>query len=77
MPFSQLGFHLGRPFRTNMEDVTVGKPSQDCCNQSQEWIPYENPASLSQLFDGLDCTGLVSQQLVSLCEIMAPCGYVL
>ncbi|KAJ9212928.1 transcriptional regulator family: Fungal Specific TF [Paecilomyces variotii] len=22
----QLGFHLGRPFRTSMEDVTVGKP---------------------------------------------------
>ncbi|KAJ5975042.1 hypothetical protein N7481_008749 [Penicillium waksmanii] len=73
----QLGFHLGRPFRTNMDDVTVGKPSQDCCNQSQEWIPYEGPASLTQRFDGLDCTGLVSQQLVSLCEIMAPCGYVL
>jgi hypothetical protein len=77
IPFSQLGFHLGRPFRTNMDDVTVGKPSQDCCNQSQGWIPYENPASVIQRSDGHDCTGLVSQQLVSLCEIMAPCGYVL
>ncbi|KAJ5761528.1 hypothetical protein N7533_003567 [Penicillium manginii] len=72
----QLGFHLGRPFRTNMDDVTVGKPSQDCCNQSQGWIPYENPASVIQRSDGHDCTGLVSQQLVSLCEIMAPCGYI-
>ncbi|KAJ5109655.1 hypothetical protein N7532_002300 [Penicillium argentinense] len=72
----QLGFHLGRPFRTNMDDVTVGKPIPSSIT-SYNWILYESPASLDHTSDGIDCTKLVSQQLVSLCEIMAPCGYVL
>lgn len=73
-----MGFHLGRPFRTSMEDVTVSKP-QDNVNQlgPDTWVPYEirNPASETSGL--LDCTEAVSQQLVSLCELMAPCGYIL
>ncbi|KAK5790752.1 hypothetical protein VI817_008039 [Penicillium citrinum] len=73
----QLGFHLGRPFRTNMDDVTVGKPSQSPSAASYKWLPYEGPESLDHAFNTFDNTELVSEQLVSLCEIMAPCGYVL
>lgn len=74
---SQLGFHLGRPFRTNMDDVTVGKPFEISSHQTPEWVPYVNSVSTSKHFDNQRYSGIVSQHLVSLCDIMAPCGYVL
>ncbi|RFU33861.1 hypothetical protein B7463_g2477, partial [Scytalidium lignicola] len=72
------GFYLGRPFRTNMDDVTVSKPSDDG-NQGtpNEWRPYvslistEAPPVLS------NCMETVSRYHVLLCEIMEPCGYIL
>ena len=60
-----------------MDDVTVGKPSQSPSAASYKWLPYEGPESLDHAFNTFDNTELVSEQLVSLCEIMAPCGYVL
>ncbi|KAJ5091159.1 hypothetical protein NUU61_006029 [Penicillium alfredii] len=72
----QLGFYLGRPFRTNMEDVTVGKPSDQVNEQEpRRWVPYILPAVNSSELP--DCTETVSQHLVSLCDLMAPCGYFL
>lgn len=61
-----------------MEDVTVGKPL-DQVNQLSpyRWAPYENSNTASETSGLPDCTEAVSQQLVSLCEIMAPCGYIL
>ncbi|KAL3476069.1 fungal-specific transcription factor domain-containing protein [Aspergillus californicus] len=74
----QLGFHLGRPFRTNMEDVTVGKPN---CNASKrmsgKWAPYVLPTPLYAESGVPDCMGAVCEEQVNLCEIMASCGYVL
>lgn len=75
---SQLGFHLGRPFRTSMEDVTVGKPhDQEDKPGPYTWAPYETQDKPTGACGFLDCTEAVSRQLVSLCELMAPCGYIL
>ena len=60
-----------------MDDVTVGKPSQTPSAASYKWLPYEGPRSLEQAFSTFNNIEHVSEQLVSLCEIMAPCGYVL
>jgi hypothetical protein len=75
--FSQLGFHLGRPFRTNMEDVTVGKPSGNATHQEPgKWVPYVSPDSY--VGSGVsDCMEAVCEEQIMLCEIMAPCGYIL
>lgn len=76
--FSHLGFHLGRPSRTSMEDVTVGKPHGQHSQLSQyRWAPYETQNRGNETTGLLDCTEAVSQQLVSLCELMVPCGYIL
>ncbi|KAJ9197338.1 transcriptional regulator family: Fungal Specific TF [Paecilomyces variotii] len=74
----QLGFHLGRPFRTSMEDVTVGKPhDQGNTLRPSRWIPYGLQDTTTGASGFLDCTEAVSRQLISLCELMAPCGYIL
>ncbi|GFF91717.1 hypothetical protein IFM61392_09414 [Aspergillus lentulus] len=74
----QLGFHLGRPFRTSMEDVTVEKPRQKAGSRGHcGWIPGEPSSSASYNSGLLDIKDAISQQLVSLCELMAPCGYIL
>ncbi|KAJ6002758.1 hypothetical protein N7451_005305 [Penicillium sp. IBT 35674x] len=74
----QLGFHLGRPSRTSMEDVTVRKPEAQVGQSGQyRWAPYEMQGSENSTAGLLDCTEAVSQQMVSLCELMAPCGYIL
>ncbi|KAJ5537792.1 hypothetical protein N7494_007271 [Penicillium frequentans] len=74
----QLGFHLGRPSRTSMEDVTVRKPQAQAGQPGQHrWAPYETQGSYNSTAGLLDCTEAVSQQMVSLCELMAPCGYIL
>ncbi|KAJ6023459.1 uncharacterized protein N7446_013821 [Penicillium canescens] len=66
---------LSRPFRTSMEDVTIGKPRQCTGPRGQcRWTPYE-PSSVSHDSGLLDSKDAISQQLVSLCELMAPCGY--
>ncbi|KAJ5613821.1 hypothetical protein N7528_007475 [Penicillium herquei] len=73
-----LGFHLGRPFRTCMEDVTVGKPHGRVTKPNQyRWAPYENSSCGDETSGLHDCVEEVSQQLVSLCELMGPCGYIL
>lgn len=76
--FRLLGFYLGRPCRTNMEDVTVGKPNNNA-NQwaHNKWAPYVFPSSVDAEAGLLDCTEALSQQQVALCELMAPCGYIL
>ncbi|KAJ5821553.1 uncharacterized protein N7525_010837 [Penicillium rubens] len=73
-----VGFYLGRPFYTNMEDVTVKKPNNDIdYRQPCKWTPYASPIPFDNNSGLFDCVGAVSQQEVSLCELMAPCGYFL
>ncbi|KAL4950635.1 fungal-specific transcription factor domain-containing protein [Aspergillus filifer] len=71
----QLGFHLGRPFRTNMEDVTVGKPTSNAVRRDNDrWVPYVSPGSVYAGSGVSDCREAVAEEQVYLCEIMAPCG---
>ncbi|KAJ0420937.1 hypothetical protein BJY00DRAFT_323516 [Aspergillus carlsbadensis] len=73
----ELGFHLGRPFRTNMEDVTVKPNNRPGRPQHGEWAPY---VSLNTIHTGSgipDCMNAVREGQITLCEIMAPCGYLL
>ncbi|KAL4940033.1 hypothetical protein BDV06DRAFT_27066 [Aspergillus oleicola] len=71
----QLGFHLGRPFRTNMEDVTVGKPTSNAIRRDKDkWIPYVSPGSVYAGSGVPDCMEAICEEQVYLCEIMAPCG---
>ncbi|KAJ5170248.1 transcriptional regulator family: Fungal Specific TF [Penicillium coprophilum] len=73
-----VGFYLGRPFYTNMEDVTVKKPNNDVDHREPcKWTPYASPIPFDDNSELLDCMGAVSQQEVTLCELMAPCGYFL
>ncbi|KAL2810101.1 hypothetical protein BJX63DRAFT_444874 [Aspergillus granulosus] len=73
----ELGFHLGRPFRTNMEDVTVKPNHMAGPHQHSKWVPY---VSLGSSYAGsgvLDCMDAVREGQITLCRIMAPCGYIL
>ncbi|KAL4734497.1 hypothetical protein BDV11DRAFT_212720 [Aspergillus similis] len=71
----QLGFHLGRPFRTNMEDVTVGKPTASARQQElNRWMPYTSARSVSAEIGVPDNMEAVCEEQVNLCEIMAPIG---
>ncbi|KGO47086.1 Transcription factor, fungi [Penicillium expansum] len=73
-----VGFYLGRPFYTNMEDVTVKKPNNDVQYRKPcKWTPYASPIPFEHDSELFDYVGAVSQQEVSLCELMAPCGYFL
>ncbi|KAJ5964198.1 transcriptional regulator family: Fungal Specific TF [Penicillium vulpinum] len=73
-----VGFYLGRPFYTNMEDVTVKKPNNDVDHREPcKWTPYASPIPFDNKSELSDCIGAVSQQEVTLCEIMAPFGYFL
>lgn len=75
---SLVGFYLGRPFYTNMEDVTVKKPNDDVDYRAPcKWTPYASPIPFDNNSGLYDCVGAVSRQEVSLCELMAPCGYFL
>ncbi|KAL4980276.1 hypothetical protein BDW66DRAFT_167250 [Aspergillus desertorum] len=71
----QLGFHLGRPFRTNMEDVTVGKPAAYTHRQEQDqWTPCTS-AGYGYAGTGVpDSMEAICEEQVRLCEIMAPIG---
>lgn len=71
---SQLGFHLGRPFRTNMEDVTVGKPNKTRYSRSNNWFPYVSPDSVYAGSGVPDHMDAICEEQINLCEIMAPCG---
>ncbi|KAL4912391.1 fungal-specific transcription factor domain-containing protein [Aspergillus aurantiobrunneus] len=74
----QLGFHLGRPFRTNMEDVTVGKPINNASRREPDrWTPYVSPDSMYAGSGVPDCLEGLCEEQVNLCEIMAPCGDIL
>ncbi|KAK7415148.1 hypothetical protein QQX98_006092 [Neonectria punicea] len=71
-------FYLGRPFRINMEDVTVAKPSGDTRQESAgQWIPYVTPRSFEEHTPLPDYTNELHRQRVLLGEIMAPLGYAL
>jgi hypothetical protein len=75
---SLVGFYLGRPFYTNMEDVTVNKPNSNTCRQElPRWTPYACSISIGSNYELVDLVEAVSEQEISLCEIMAPCGYFL
>ncbi|KAH8691360.1 fungal-specific transcription factor domain-containing protein [Talaromyces proteolyticus] len=71
------GFFLGRPFRINMEDVTVEKPGHHLISDSvSKWSPYGliEPGINDSTTDVLQ---LLSEYRVKLCEIMAPLGHAL
>ncbi|KAL5003089.1 fungal-specific transcription factor domain-containing protein [Aspergillus recurvatus] len=71
----QLGFHVGRPFRTNMEDVTVGKPTANTHRREQDrWMPYTSAGSVYAGVGVPDIMEAVCEEQVNLCEIMAPIG---
>jgi hypothetical protein len=60
-----------------MEDVTVKPHSGTGRHQHGEWVPY---VSLSAIHIGSgmpDCIDSVRESQITLCEIMAPCGYLL
>ncbi|KAH8659465.1 fungal-specific transcription factor domain-containing protein, partial [Ilyonectria robusta] len=71
-------FYLGRPFRINMEDVTVSKPCGDTRPESAgQWIPYVSPQSFEESTPLPDYANEMHRQRVLLGEIMAPLGYAL
>ncbi|KAJ5636681.1 uncharacterized protein N7484_009994 [Penicillium longicatenatum] len=74
------GFLLGRPFRINLEDVTVQKPGLDFRqDQAQRWYPYGLPHP-TEFPHGLSIANSASSlnlHRIALCEIMTPLGHVL
>ncbi|KAJ5679445.1 fungal-specific transcription factor domain-containing protein [Penicillium macrosclerotiorum] len=74
------GFLLGRPFRINMEDVTVDKPRNDAdSNNSHDWISYGLPYPITST-NSIHITSPImtlSRYRITLCEIMTPLGHVL
>ncbi|KAL6236668.1 hypothetical protein BDW75DRAFT_239029 [Aspergillus navahoensis] len=71
----QLGFYLGRPFRTNMEDVTVDKPIANTYQRGQDrWMPYTSADSVYAGSGVPDSMEAVCEEQVNLCEIMTPIG---
>ncbi|CAI7621765.1 unnamed protein product [Penicillium glandicola] len=61
-----------------MEDVTVNKPSNDVdYREPSKWTPYASPIPFDNTSGLFDYVGAVSQHEISLCELMAPCGYYL
>ncbi|KAH6971311.1 fungal-specific transcription factor domain-containing protein [Ilyonectria destructans] len=72
------GFYLGRPFRINMEDVTVEKPRGGVGPESaDQWIPYISPRSLGDDIPVPSYTNELHRQRVLMSEIVAPVGYAL
>ncbi|KAF7553674.1 hypothetical protein G7Z17_g3452 [Cylindrodendrum hubeiense] len=72
------GFYLGRPFRINMEDVTVEKPRGGIEPESAgQWIPYIAPRSLGENAPIPGYTNELHRQRVLMSEIVAPVGYAL
>ncbi|KAJ5168261.1 uncharacterized protein N7482_003855 [Penicillium canariense] len=74
------GYLLGRPFRINMEDVTIDKPGRDSTwDQAQRWTPYGLPYPVSYLSDTpiVNPVAALSRYRILLCEIMTPLGHVL
>ncbi|OMP81655.1 Nitrogen assimilation transcription factor nit-4 [Diplodia seriata] len=70
------GFHLGRPFRINMEGATVSKPSAGAY-AGKQWTPYTSPGSKNSHVVLPDHVKELHRQRVTLAEIMAPVGYLL
>jgi hypothetical protein len=70
-------FYLGRPFRINMEDVTVAKPCGGTSPGENQWFPYVSPRTFTESSPLPDYTNELHRQRVLLCEIMAPLGYAL
>ncbi|KAL3437522.1 hypothetical protein BDV09DRAFT_201792 [Aspergillus tetrazonus] len=71
----QLGFYLGRPFRTNMDDVTVGKLTARARQEEQNrWMPYTSAGPVCAEIGVPDNMEAVCEEQINLCEIMAPIG---
>ncbi|KAF2155529.1 hypothetical protein K461DRAFT_290551 [Myriangium duriaei CBS 260.36] len=73
-----LGLYLGRPFRINMEDVTVSKPYSSTLqhpNMAQDWFPYASSEPSSSFPPMSDPVELLQLQRVSLVELMEPLSY--
>lgn len=76
--YSYWGYYLGRSFRVNMDDVSVGKPNFDLVSREASlWTPYVSARSKETSSTMLDHTEEVSRQRILLCEIMAPLGHIL
>lgn len=72
------GFYLGRPFRINMEDVTVSKPVGDVRpERAGQWIPYVSKKSFDELTPLSDYADELHRQRTLLSDIMVPLGYAL
>ena len=70
------GFHLGRPFRINMEGATVSKPSPGA-DTPRQWMSYVSARNSDQQIVLTDQTKELHGQRVMLAEIMAPVAYIL
>lgn len=72
-----LGFQLGRPVRIDMDDVTVRKPDGPSLHEGTTLgnTLIQNASSLQ--VEASNVAEHVRQQRVALCDIMAPCGYIL
>lgn len=69
------GFHLGRPSRINMQDVTVTKPiSSDASVPDTRW-PYGSPQHLANTPSLHSDLNALSRHRALLWQIMAPIGY--
>ncbi|KAI1213739.1 fungal-specific transcription factor domain-containing protein [Annulohypoxylon truncatum] len=72
------GLYLGRPFRINMEDVTIEKPGGNPATETAtQWIPYGSPKSLDDCTPCVDYPEELSRYRAMMCEIMAPLVYAL
>lgn len=72
--FRTWGFHLGRPFRTHSENITVARPQakQSSSRSTVPWVPYvsaEQPVEWP--LETLDVSE-IHQQRLKLVEVMAP-----
>ncbi|KAK1504373.1 uncharacterized protein CCOS01_16825 [Colletotrichum costaricense] len=74
-----LGFYRGRPFRISMDDITVGKPTEDSSDgRIEQWLPYVSRLSNDNAPVPIqDYTEVISLYRIELCEIMAPLGHTL
>ncbi|KAJ5934276.1 fungal-specific transcription factor domain-containing protein [Penicillium verhagenii] len=74
------GYFLGRPFRMNLEDVTVQKPGLESKpNHVQRWYPYglPHPTKFPPGLSIANFSSSLSLYRIALCEIMTPLGHVL
>ncbi|KAJ5545817.1 fungal-specific transcription factor domain-containing protein [Penicillium frequentans] len=74
------GFLLGRPFRTNLEDVTIQRPGVGFRkDQAQRWYPYglPHPTVYPPGLSIANSASSLNLHRIILCGIMTPLGHVL